>query len=153
MIEYDIYFDGACRNVKDSRNEPFGVGVAVFTKGEYLSEFSKAIGFQTGGTNNIAEWEGCKQALLVIDEIKEITTLTGHQAQFTIYSDSEVIVKQFNGQYQIREASFKEYFDSCKEMAEFLGVDKLHWIKRELNTKADELSKQGLQKTKQIHHD
>jgi len=146
MIKYDIYFDGACRNVKGSRNEPFGVGVAVFSNEvDYLEDFSKHIHYPSGGTNNIAEWEAFKQALLVCNDLRDITILMGYECKFTIFSDSEIVVNQFYGKYQIREESFQKYYDECKELFDYLQISELKHILRHLNTKADELSKLGLQ--------
>lgn len=151
IVKIDIYFDGACKNVKDSDKEPFGVGVAVFIEDEYSEVYSKHM-WGAQGTSNIAEWTGCVEAFEIAYFLHQIVSgVIGNppvrigKPQITIYSDSELITKQFNGQYQIKKEEFKWYFNEANRLAgKFEPGMKITWIPREQNTKADELSKKGL---------
>jgi len=147
-IKIDIYFDGACKNVKNSKTEPFGVGVAVFIDNEYSSEFSKAI-YESEGTSNIAEWYGCIEALKIAEELflslKSISE--DENLIITIYSDSELITKQFNKEYQVRDDRLFSLFLDALRVAKRVGPEGYHkivWIPREKNEVADELSKRGI---------
>lgn len=142
MVEVDIYFDGACKNVKGSRSEPFGYGVAVFIDNEYSKVFS-SYGGGKEGTSNISEWEGCVAAM---NTALEMTQLLNESLEINIFSDSQIITRQFNGEYQIIEPSFKQYFERAKKISEDFNINlRLCWIRRELNQEADRLSKLGLE--------
>lgn len=143
MINWKIFFDGACHN-KVGQNNPMGIGIAVFLNGVYSPEHSNAIHAEglNGelGTSNIAEWKGCVEAMRKACSLKQ--KFPG--SSFQIYSDSEVITKQFNGDYMIREAKFLKYKQEADKWAGRIVIKKILWIPREQNKEADILSKQGL---------
>lgn len=137
-MKAEIYFDGACWN-KEGYQHLMGIGVAVFLDNEYQEELSRAIHLEDpGGSNNIAEWEGCVEAMKIAgDLVKEGYTVK-------IFSDSQLIANQFNGNFRINKVDFLNYFRTAKYHANKAGITSIVWIKRELNKKADELSKIGL---------
>ena len=151
-VKIDIYFDGACRNVKGSTTEPFGVGVAVFIDEQYSDVYSKAI-WGAEGTSNIAEWTGCVHACELADFLHGLVSGKYGPGEdignpiVTIYTDSQLIANQFNGEYEIRREEFKYYYNVSKERtAKFDKYLNLTWIPREKNWVADELSKRALAK-------
>lgn len=141
MTKIEIYFDGACRNIKNSTNEPYGIGVSVHINSEISEEHSFFKGFKDGGTSNIAEWEACLHAFQKAEELfLDIDDLV----DIKIFSDSEVITKQFNGEYQTREPRFLKYRNECIIIQRRIKYGYINWISREFNKDADKLSKQGL---------
>jgi ribonuclease HI len=143
----DIYFDGACHNKKDSKQEPFGSGVAVFIGGEYSSIYStdNICGL---GTSNIAEWEGCLESLRIaksiIEDIKDINAEERYALK--IYSDSQLIVKQFNEEYITKDPVLRTYYEKSLILRRDSFIHEIYWVPREKNTVADKLSKQALEK-------
>jgi ribonuclease HI len=141
----DIYFDGACRNVPGSTSEPFGCGVAVFIDGQLSNAFSKYFSGEEG-TSNISEWYGCWKAMCIANEMVELLVELGESFDISIYSDSQLIIRQFNGEYQIKEERFLHYFKLAKEESKkFNKFLQIIWIPREKNKEADRLSKIGHQ--------
>lgn len=141
MTRIDIYFDGACKNVKESVNEPYGVGVAVFLDGDYLEEESKALYFPENGTSNIAEWEGCLQAMKIAEQLfLDIQD----NVDIRIYSDSQLITNQFNEYFKTKMDRFFKYKNASKLIANRIKFGEIVWVPREKNTEADKLSKIAL---------
>jgi ribonuclease HI len=148
-MKVDIFFDGACKNVKGSVSEPYGCGIAVFFDGIYCEEHSHFFGGY--GTSNIAEWE----ALYKASEIASTILKKNDKVRLDIFGDSQLVVNQFNGLWSINNEHFyKLFLDSHKILSK---VDKvgvvIRWIPREENRKADELSKLGLQQIKQLNNE
>lgn len=145
MTKVDIYFDGACHNKKGSSKEPYGVGVAVFIDGEYSEVYSRTY-FGQEGTSNIAEWSGCVLALYITRYLLNLSKEDFPEGlDIDIYSDSQLITNQYNSTWSIKEKSFIPYAERCWNLAyEAKWLKRINWIRRELNTKADQLSKRGL---------
>ncbi|KAL0458431.1 UNVERIFIED_CONTAM: hypothetical protein Slati_0470300 [Sesamum latifolium] len=57
------------------------------------------------------------------------------------YSDSQLIVKQVNGEYEAKEESMMQYLQQIEELKTKFKSFQLHQIPREENIKADSLSK------------
>ncbi|MBN2478418.1 ribonuclease HI family protein [Candidatus Micrarchaeota archaeon] len=124
-----IYTDGAC----SGNPGPMGIG-AVFYKGENrVCEISEKIG---DGTNNIAEYRAVIEAVRKAREMGE--------TDFVIRSDSQLLVRQLNGEYRIREMHLRKL---KRELDEIMG-DSMHvqfeHIPRDDNTEADRLSKKAI---------
>ena len=92
------------------------------------------LGFQT---NNYAEYQAIIQGLQAALE-KGVEALE-------VYCDSEVAVKQLNGEYAVKNEGLKPLFSKVKELVTKFpkGVGFFH-IRRELNKVADELVNQAL---------
>lgn len=138
-----IKFDGACHNIVDNNNH-MGIGLAVFINDVYSEDHSDAIHAEglngERGTSNIAEWRGCVEAMRKACKLK----LKHPGAIFEIYSDSQLISNQFNGDWLIMQNHFKIYKDQADKLARIAGIKRISWIRREFNKEADKLSKQGL---------
>lgn len=90
-------------------------------------------------TTNVAEYGG----LLAVLELVEKVVANGDIVE--IRGDSQLIVRQVNGQYRVKKPHLMIYNVRAKELIETLrsrGISVvLNWIPREQNTQADELSK------------
>lgn len=136
-----VNFDGACNNHLEK--PAMGVGVAVFIEEVYTEELCRAIHVPSESreeklTSNVAEWQACIEAMKVAVGLRQ----DGYM--ILIFSDSEVITRQFNGEYAIHKHEFIECFRSAKFYAQKAGVSRITWIPREENQEADDLSKLGL---------
>ena len=88
-------------------------------------------------TNNEAEYTALIRALELSLEL--------NISQLTIFSDSELIVKQINLEYKVKNERLQKLHSSARAMlAEFVWT--LQHVSREKNKKADALSKQALTK-------
>lgn len=133
-----VNFDASCDN--NSKFKFMGIGIAVFVNEEYREDLSIMEMYGTNGTNNIAEWRGLELALEHCSKLVE----TYPEASISIYGDSQLVVRQFNGIYRIKQENFKPFFRSCKKLVSGdIGkhIKRVEWIPREQNKEADRLSK------------
>ena len=130
----DLYVDGAA----DLHTKTAGIGGAIFMNGREIISFSEPL---IDKTNNEAEYMAMIKGVHVSLELN-ITNLD-------IYSDSELIVNQINGKYKVKNDRMKQLHSSV--MFELNQMD--HWsvahVRREKNTRADALSKNGMQKARE----
>ena len=124
-----INIDGASKG----NPGPSSIGI-VFQKGkEQIKEVSEFIG---NHTNNFAEYTALIRAL-------EISIECGFY-NIEIKSDSELVVKQINKIYKVKEADIKDLFDKVNSLIEKLSSFKLTHVPREENLRADKLANQAL---------
>lgn len=139
----EIKFDGACHNIP-GKSSIMGIGVAVFFDSEFIEEESLAIQVipsYVRGTSNIAEWEGCVEAWKLAASL--LNKYPGNEIK--VFSDSQVITRQFNGEYAIKEPSFHSYKRMAEEYRNMTHPEnKVEWVERKYNKEADKLSKEGL---------
>jgi ribonuclease HI len=84
-------------------------------------------------TNNVAEY----RALLMALEEAERSAPGG---TLTVYSDSELLVRQLNGVYKVKAGHLRPlYLEACRRLRAFPGARILH-VGREENRKADSLA-------------
>ena len=121
-----IYIDGA------SNGEGIGgIGIQILNNGAEKN-ISRSIG---KATNNEAEYS----ALIEGAEI----ALMNNFKNIEIYSDSELLVKQINGEYKVKAKNLiplKKKVDSALAKIENYSLE---WIPREQNRSADRLAKNG----------
>lgn len=123
----EVFIDGASRG----NPGPAGVGVAVYADGvaEPVRTLSKRIG---DTTNNVAEYLG------LIYGLQE--ALLAGAKDVVVKTDSELLARQINGQYKVRDPNLKIFHDLAKHLAAaFKTVTVMH-IPREQNTVADKLA-------------
>ena len=121
-----------------SRNNPgnAAIGFVISTSdGTILEKEKKYIGI---ATNNEAEYQALLSGLqFVRNHYSECTYLT-------IYSDSELMVKQLRGEYKIREPHLMKFADSIKALLKELSMYSLIHILRAKNKLADKLVNEAL---------
>lgn len=130
MDKLVIYVDGA------SRGNPgkAGIGIIIYNnKGEVLQEEAQYLG---KATNNVAEY------IAVIYGLQE--GIIRKAKSLTIYTDSELLVRQINGRYQIKNHFLKNLFLLIKHLS--TGIEKLtiKHISREKNKEADRLANKAI---------
>jgi ribonuclease HI len=114
-----------------------GAGV-VISNFNVIEKISKFVGI---GTSNIAEW--C--AFLIALDYAVNYLKNDKSKHFKFYSDSQLIVNQFKGQWEIKEKHFIPLYEKAIKLRDTLGdyFESLEWIPREDNKEADILSKEA----------
>jgi ribonuclease HI len=129
-----IFIDGGSRG-----NPGHGACAAVFldASGAILREEGKYLG---RCTNNFAEYNGLRLALGAASRLGA--------EELEIFSDSELLVKQFSGEYRIKDEILAGLMvEILKAAAGFKKLSVSH-VKREKNKEADRLVNQILDNAK-----
>ncbi len=125
-----IYADGASRG----NPGPAAIGVTIKDKGGKLITFiSQCIG---RATNNQAEYRA------IIAALEEATRLGAKQVD--IKMDSELVVKQINGEYRVKKATLKPLYQQVKQQQGLLEGFTITHIPRQQNIEADKLANKAL---------
>jgi ribonuclease HI len=125
-----IHTDGAARG----NPGPAGAGWVVETANGQLVEEGCAYLGQL--TNNQAEYEALLHALRAVDP--------GPDTEIEVHADSELMVRQLNGQYRVKHADLRPRFEAAsRALAQAAGFRMTH-IRREENARADELANQAI---------
>lgn len=128
--ELVIYTDGGSRGNPGPGSGAFvlrdGTGNVVGGKGVFLSNT----------TNNFAEYTGLYEGLA---EAKEIGA-----ESVKIFSDSELMVRQINGEYRVKSDNLKGIYARCKELLSGFSQWHIKHVMREENTEADTLANRAM---------
>lgn len=130
------YSDGGSRG----NPGPAAIGVYVIDEaGTVLTEVSEAIG---NSTNNFAEYHGVLRALQTLRDLFGKKT---KEMAFELRLDSELVKKQLNAEYQIKEPGLVPMFIEIHNLrvSAFPQLTLTH-VKRELNKEADRLVNEAL---------
>jgi ribonuclease HI len=125
-----IYFDGLCR----PRN-PGGVatyGYVIYQDGKKVKNGCGVVGSGAGMTNNVAEYSALKHAV-------EWVSRNGDDNEIVIKGDSQLVIHQMSGTWQIKSATSKKFVPEIHRMLEGRKTSFV-WIPREQNAEADQLS-------------
>ena len=130
------YTDGGARG----NPGPSGIGVYITdTHGNVLKEISESLG---NATNNFAEYQA---VLVALQRLKQFYGKKTKEMQFDIRLDSELVTKQLNGEYQIKEPGLVPQYIEIHNMrvASFPHVTFTH-VPREKNKEADRLANEAM---------
>ena len=127
--ELMIYTDGA------SRNNPgeAGAGVYIVQEGNPIEKIACYLGKTT---NNIAEYSAAVIGL-------EYAVKLG-ASRVKLFADSELLVKQLNGQYKVKNEGLKPLYVKAKELIAKIGRVEVQYIPREMNKEADALANKAI---------
>ena len=64
--------------------------------------------------------------------------------RITLRSDSQLLIRQMNGEYKVKSEVIRPLFMDCKSLASSFKELELEHVRREFNKKADELANQAL---------
>lgn len=130
--DYVLYFDGCCKGNPGLG----GAGAVLYYKGEEIWGASKIVGVMV--TNNIAEYTG-----LLIGLQEAFTREIRH---LTVYGDSQLVIRQMRGEYQVKSAKLLELYQNAKIIAQTFDNITFEHVYRDKNKRADELSNMALMK-------
>ncbi|HEY7441697.1 MAG TPA: ribonuclease HI family protein [Vicinamibacterales bacterium] len=120
------YIDGGARG----NPGPAGYGVRIEdAQGALIEELSKSIGI---ATNNVAEYSGLLAALRYAVDHREPNLL--------IRSDSELLVKQMNGEYRVKNPGLQPLHQEARRLIGRLGRVTFEHVRRAHNAEADRLA-------------
>ncbi|HYA54909.1 MAG TPA: ribonuclease HI [Thermoplasmata archaeon] len=131
-----VHFDGACQ-------PPGGAGVAgwgfvIEGPGVRWEEYGLATRpYSPHSTNNVAEYVGAIRAL---EHLKS----TGYDGEVLMEGDSQLVVRQMNGEYEVRAEHLKAYHDWLRQLSTSFRHVEFRWVPREENEAADALSKRAI---------
>jgi ribonuclease HI len=137
-----VHFDGACQ-------PPKGPGVATFgfviEGGEADVEESglAAPPYSEHSTNNVAEYVAATRAL-------EWLRSQGYQGPVVMSGDSQLVVRQMNGEYEVRSEHLRAYHSWLVQLAGQFASVAWVWVPREQNLRADALSKAALDEARPV---
>jgi len=87
-------------------------------------------------TNNVAEYTGLIQALTKALELGA--------AEVRVLSDSELLVRQMNGEYRVRNEGLQPLYQQARELVKKIGQVSFEHVYREANAEADQLCNDAL---------
>ena len=119
-----LYTDGGARG----NPGPAGIGGVLLDNKKPIFEFSKYIGETT---NNIAEYSALVEGLTKAESL--------NIKIIECFLDSELIVKQLNGEYKVKNAGLAPYFEKVKKLEKNFTQISFKHVKRESNKRADSL--------------
>jgi len=124
-----VYFDGAARG----NPGPAAVGHVIVTDGGIVAEGGERVG---RATNNQAEYEALVRALSVaadhgFDEV-------------VVRGDSELVVKQVRGEYNVNDPDLREYRVRVRELLAEFSEWSISHVPRGINDRADQLANDAL---------
>lgn len=130
-MKLKIYTDGACY----PNPGRMGIGVVIKNGKNVIRTIAEAIG---KGTSNIAEYQA------VIKALKEARKLKAKEIE--IYSDSQLVVNQVNGNYSVKDEELKQLHAEVIRLKDDFKICNFIQIDREENRFANRLSIQAIHK-------
>lgn len=124
MSDATIHTDGAARG----NPGPAALAYVIERAGATPLEHAETIGT---ATNNVAEYAALIAALERAAELG--------LKQVAVFSDSELMVRQFNGEYSVKNPELKNLYDEARSLATRFASVSLSHVRRADNRRADEL--------------
>jgi ribonuclease HI len=126
VMQYSGHFDGSAL----SNPGPIGLGAVIYADGIEINSASVP---RKPGTNNEAEY----QALILL--LKR--ALKAGISEITCHGDSKLVVEQINGRWAVNKPELRAYHNAVTELISRFNNVSIEWVKREMNGRADELSR------------
>jgi probable phosphoglycerate mutase len=125
-----VHIDGGSRG----NPGPAAAGVAVHDgAGRPLHEAGYYLGPMT---NNAAEYHGLLRALEVVRQLGA--------EHVKIISDSELMVRQINGQYKVKSPDLRPLYERARQLLGGIRAWEMVHVLRHLNARADELANRAM---------
>lgn len=129
--EVNMFIDGAA----DLNSKTAGIGGVITKNGREIFSFSE---YLDDATNNEAEYTALIEGLKYVIKLNILG--------INVYSDSELIVKQINGEYKVKNPRMKALYQKAMNLLDELEHWTITHVFREQNEVADLLAKSGRQK-------
>jgi ribonuclease HI len=121
------YIDGA------SRGNPGERGIGFLLRDERGGILHAEGGYLGHGTNNTAEYAALLRCLKKAREF--------HCQKLVIHSDSELLVRQYNGEYKVKNTDLKREMQRVRRVVQSVPFAvELQYIPREKNLDADRIA-------------
>ncbi len=112
---------------------PAGAGFVIEVDDSIVCEGGRFLG---SVTNNVAEYEA------LIWGLENVLAL-GHD-EVTVYADSELLVKQVNGQYRVKNEGLKPLFLQVLGLLRRFSKFEVRHVRREFNKEADRMANEAM---------
>jgi ribonuclease HI len=129
MSRFTANVDGGARG----NPGPAAIGVVLRDGGEVVEEVGETIG---EATNNVAEYLALLRGI-------ELASERG-ATELELIGDSELVVRQVEGRYKVKNAGMKELHEEVKRALRGLDSWSIRHVRRENNADADRLVNQAL---------
>ncbi|MCI5222106.1 MAG: reverse transcriptase-like protein [Candidatus Electrothrix sp. AR4] len=129
-VSCTLFTDGASRG---NPGEAGAGSILLDADGEELAARSLYLG---QCTNNVAEYRALILGLQSALELK--------CGRLEIFLDSQLIVRQIQGQYKVKNATLKPLFEEVKELLARVDNWSIAHVPRKENKRADELANRGI---------
>ena len=111
-----------------------GCGAAISDEsGALVKELSRYLGKTT---NNVAEYEALLMGLEAL--------IAMGKKKIRVQSDSELLVRQLNGQYRVRDPKLQILFERARSLLRHFDRCTIVHVRREANKLADKLANRGI---------
>jgi ribonuclease HI len=128
--ECRIYTDGGARG---NPGPAAAGGIIVGADGRVKAELSVFLGH---ATNNVAEY---RALLLALTKARELGC-----RRILVCMDSELVVRQINGLYKVKDPKMREWYDRVRAALEGFAAWRVQHVPRGENAHADELVNRAL---------
>lgn len=118
-----------------ARGNPGPAGYGVLIEDEAGGKVATLSQFLGHRTNNYAEYSGLLAAL---------EYALARKMGLEVRSDSELMVKQLNGQYKVRSPELKVLYDRARALVRQLPSFTIRHVRREHNREADRLANEAM---------
>jgi ribonuclease HI len=135
-----VHFDGACEPARGGGVATYGFTVEG-TGLDYEESGLAAPPWSPRATNNVAEYVAAARAL-------EWLAQRGFRGHVLLVGDSELVIRQMQGEYQVRAEHLKAYHEHLRNLAARFAEVRYAWVPREENTRADALSKRAFEEVR-----
>jgi ribonuclease HI len=128
--EWLVMVDGAARGNPGHA----GCGAVILDgNGKLVKELSRYLGH---ATNNVAEYQGLLMGLETLLELGK--------KRIRVESDSQLLVRQLNGEYRVRDEKLKPLFQKALILLRQFDAYRILHVPREMNRLADRLANKGI---------
>jgi len=111
-----------------------GCGAVICDEhGAVVRELSRYLGRTT---NNVAEYEGLLTGLQALHQLGK--------KKIVIQSDSQLLVRQLNGEYRVKDEKLKRLFERAIGLLRQFDSYRIVHVRREMNKLADRLANRGI---------
>jgi ribonuclease HI len=124
-----LHIDGAARG----NPGPAAYAIVLSRPGEAVVEEALPIGT---ATNNVAEYTALVEGLGLAAELGV--------RSLAVYSDSELLVKQMNGEYRVKNADLLELYREARDLVRRFEKVIIAHVRRGENARADQLANSAL---------
>jgi ribonuclease HI len=122
--QFKLFTDGGSRG----NPGPAAIGGVLYQADKEIANFSKYLG---QGTNNQAEYNALLTGLELAKKHKIIN--------LQCFLDSELVVKQLNKEYRVKDADLAKLFVKVWNLAQEFDSISFNHVRREFNKEADRL--------------
>ena len=113
-----------------------GIGVIIYNQNrDVIRRITEFIGINT---NNVAEY------MALICGLQEALYLKAKE--LSCFLDSELVVKQLEGSYKVKDSKLKPLYYQIRHLENFFQKVSFNYISRDRNKEADKLAKEAAKK-------